>query len=83
MTKPKCKEKVYNSLGWKYFPCSRYASKDGYCKQHHPDSVRARNVERDRKCEEKRKQSSWYLLEKAKERIVELEKELNQIKEAK
>ena len=38
-----CKKMVPGS-GWGTFrQCSRKAVKDGYCKQHHPDSVKARD----------------------------------------
>jgi len=35
-----CKEQMFKD--WHFHQCSRKAVKDGYCKQHHPDSVKAR-----------------------------------------
>ena len=50
MSQPKqplehCKERVVWDRTWgRTKQCSRYARKDGYCKQHHPDSVRERDA---------------------------------------
>ena len=70
----RCKEMVYRQHTWRSSACTRKAWKDGFCKQHHPDTVKARNEARRRVWEEQSKQSAWYLLERAKERIAELEK---------
>ncbi len=40
--KEKCKEKIFRGAGHGSSQCSRNAVKDGYCKQHHPDNVKAR-----------------------------------------
>jgi ubiquinone biosynthesis protein UbiJ len=37
--------------------CSRYATKDGYCTQHHPDFLAERQAIRDEKWEEKKRNS--------------------------
>jgi predicted phosphohydrolase len=37
----RCKERVWNGQ-FSDYPCSRKDWKDGYCKQHHPDSVKKR-----------------------------------------
>lgn len=71
-----CREKVWDGNRSKHFQCSRKAVKDGYCKQHHPDSVKARQEQSEKEYEEKRKNSTWYLLKVANERIEELESEL-------
>lgn len=45
-TNERCKESVYPSdRDGSFYPhqCERKAWKDGYCKQHHPDSVKERN----------------------------------------
>ena len=54
MKEGRCKKKV--GKGWDYAQCSRKAWKDGYCKQHHPDTV----VERQKRSQEtwKRKQEN-------------------------
>jgi len=36
----RCKEMIYS--GFSAHQCSRNATVDGYCKQHHPDAVQAR-----------------------------------------
>ena len=53
--------------------CFRKTWKDGYCKQHHPDTVAERRRKSMEKWEEKRKQEPWYRLQRANERIKELE----------
>ena len=60
--------------------CQRKPKIDGYCKQHHPEGVRARQQESDRRYLAKRATSPWGRLEKAKARISELERELAQSK---
>ena len=50
MDKKKCKKQVWNN--WNPCQCSRNAAKDGYCKQHHHDSVKARREKSDRQHEE-------------------------------
>ncbi len=47
MEKEKCSERVW--IGYHEQPCSRYAVRDGYCKQHHPDEVAKRNKISDEK----------------------------------
>ena len=42
MKKDRCKERVWRNHTWKPSRCARFAVKDGYCKQHHPDSVKLR-----------------------------------------
>lgn len=44
----RCKMRVYGS-SFRGYPCERKAWKDGYCKQHHPDSVKARHEKRQAK----------------------------------
>lgn len=70
---PGCSHKVWE--GFHGHPCRRNAWKDGYCKQHHPDTVKARREESEKAYEEKQKKSPWYLLQKANERIAYLKKE--------
>lgn len=81
MDEIKCKERVSSDTGFGFYPCSRKAWKDGYCKQHHPESVAKRQEESKRKYEEKKKQSAWYKLTEAKKRIKELEEENWKLKE--
>ena len=44
-----CKKSVHNPGGWTFHQCRRKAWKDGYCKQHHPDSAEARRKKLDEK----------------------------------
>ena len=46
-----CKQRIFGD--WNHYDCSRKAVIDGYCKQHHPDSVKKRREESDRKWSEK------------------------------
>jgi hypothetical protein len=78
MDATRCKETVW--AGWRPKQCSRKIWKDGYCKQHHPDSVKEREKKRDERYEAKKAKSPWRLLEKANARIKELEEELEYIK---
>lgn len=43
----KCKEYVSKGMG--LFLCSRRPWRDGYCKQHHPDAVKKREEESERR----------------------------------
>jgi hypothetical protein len=75
-----CKEKVFRSNGGWFSiaqPCSRKAWKDGYCKQHHPDTV----AERDKAYHERYQQKLAHdPLQMAVKRIAELEAELATLK---
>jgi hypothetical protein len=74
-----CKERVYGDWGRSH-QCSRKAVKDGYCKQHHPDTVKARREKSEARAAEKEKQSLWYRLKIAQQRITELEAEVKKLK---
>lgn len=74
----RCKERVYSH--WRSRQCHRKAWKDGYCKQHHPDTVKARRDAANKRYEEKQKQSPWYKLEQAHKRIAELEAEIKRLR---
>jgi len=52
----KCKELVYRGC-MRSSPCSRNAVKDGYCKQHHPETVAMRHQRRDDKWEDDKKKT--------------------------
>ena len=71
MEKERCKQKVAD--GWHHYECSRNVWKDGYCKQHHPDTVAARQAKIEARYEEKWKQSAPYKLSQANKRITKLE----------
>ena len=78
--KEKCKKIISDPTGWHHYKCSRNAWKDGYCKQHHPDTVKVREQAKRERWEEKCKQSSWYRLEQAEKRIAELESEISTLR---
>ena len=81
MTDPtRCKERVYGIGVWHDYQCNRKAWKDGYCKQHHPDTVAERRRKSDEKYEKLQENSPWNLLRKANERIKELEAEVERLK---
>ena len=71
----RCVKKVMS--GYHSHQCTRKIWKDGYCKQHHPNTVKARNEESNKRWEEKRKQSPRYKLEIAQKRIQYLEELLD------
>jgi len=78
----RCKQRVYDQSGWHSWQCSRNAWKDGFCKQHHPDTVAERRRRNDELLEAKRKASAWYKLKQANKRIAELEAEIAVLKGA-
>jgi len=49
--KENCKESVRhpNNIYGISKPCKRFAVKDGFCKQHHPDEVKKREEQRAKK----------------------------------
>lgn len=73
----RCAERVAD--GWHFRHCSRKAIKDGYCKQHHPDSVKARQDKADARYEEQRANSIYTKYDKALKRIAELEQQVRWI----
>ena len=75
--KEKCKAKVFD--GWRFHSCPRYASIDGFCKQHHPDTVAERHRKRDERFRQKMDASP---LSKCIKRTQELEAEIRRLKGA-
>ena len=71
--KSKCQVGIL--VNYKFRQCRRKIWKNGYCKQHHPDTVKKRREESNRRYEEKRTHEPWYVLQKARERIAALEAE--------
>jgi len=62
------------------YQCSRKVWKDGFCKQHHPESVKKRNMESKKRWEEQFENSEYMKLKRANERIKELEAEVARLK---
>lgn len=63
MEKGRCKKKeTWN--GYNYSQCSRKATKDGYCWQHHPDKVAERERLSEEKFQRKLDNNPWKKLER-------------------
>ena len=77
MDNARCKENVFSN--WHHYQCSRKIWKDGYCKQHHPDTVQARKIESEQKYKERYQQSAYGRLQAACRRIKELEAEVERL----
>ena len=77
--KEKCNEKVWG--GWDYHSCPRNVWEDhladGFCKQHHPDTVKARKEKAEARWKAKMESSP---LSKAMRRIAEIEAEIERLK---
>lgn len=73
-----CKEDMVPTAGTMmgYHHCERRATKDGYCWQHHPDRVKARQAAADERWRAKQEQSPLAKLRAAQDRIRELSAEL-------
>lgn len=76
-----CKASVSSRAGWMIHQCSRKIWKDGWCKQHHPESIAERDRKTDERYETKRANSVYGRLErcqakltKAMEILIECEK---------
>ena len=82
MDETKCKADVYRGRWSRKSQCDRKPWKDGWCKQHHPDSVKAREEASEKRWEENRKQQPWYKLREAQRRIAELEAEVAALRSA-
>ena len=74
-----CKKRVMPNGSYRTRQCSRKAVKDGYCKQHHPDTIKARQEASTKRYEEQRAKSPWALLKRAKERIAVLELQIEKL----
>lgn len=70
-----CKEQVMDRTGFHPYQCTRKEWKDGYCKQHHPETVAKRETEKEKRREEKKQNSSWYRLAEAEKKVARLEAE--------
>jgi len=77
----KCPEVVAcSSIRMSYHQCRMKVVKDGFCRVHHPDAVKARMAESKRKRELNTANSPYALLQKAEARITELEAEIARLK---
>lgn len=78
-TPVKCKQKVYDrSMRFpRPYQCSFNAVKDGFCKIHHPDTVKAREEKSLARWDAEREKSPFALLQKQIERNKQLEAALS------
>ena len=77
--KQKCRADVHR--GYHSSPCLRNAWKDGYCKQHHPDTVAARDAAAKKRFDAKWANHPIARLGKAQARISTLEAEVAELRE--
>ncbi len=59
-----CKQLVSGPGWWSRSTCSRKAKKDGYCKQHHPDTIKARRIAANEKYQAGITQEKEYIEQK-------------------
>jgi len=72
--KPKCTHPVW--VGFRSRRCKHDVWRNGFCKQHHPETVRARRIARDNRWEERKKENPLFQLREARRKIEELEAEV-------
>lgn len=65
----KCKERVFDGL-WHMKQCARNEWKDGYCKQHHPDTVAERKRIAGERWTAKFQNSEYMQLRRTNEKLV-------------
>ena len=70
-----CVQNIYRGDFARVSRCSRKAKRDGYCTQHHPDSVADREKKAEDFYQEERKKSPYYRLSVAMKRIETLKAE--------
>lgn len=79
MEKERCKETVWDRHVWHQQQCSSYVWKDGYCKQHHPDTVKERNRKSEERFKEEMENSPWARLRRANKEIEELKQKISKL----
>lgn len=81
MIKERCKEMIFGDFHHRQ--CSRNAWKDGYCKQHHPDSIKEQIRKSEKRwaaeAEIKRQNSPWTKLKEALKENERLKDEINRL----
>jgi hypothetical protein len=83
MEEGRCKKMVLGEGKWGEFhkhQCTRKAVRDGFCNVHHPESVKLRDEKAYKHWRDRFELSPQRLLEKAKARIEELEKEITRLR---
>lgn len=77
----RCKERVWPPPGWHSYQCTRKVWKDGYCKQHHPDSVKKRREETENRRHEQFENSPYCIIQRLTEENKKLKEENVKLKE--
>ena len=83
MDEKRCKERVVPNERWGAFhahQCSRKIWKDGFCKQHHPETEKQRDARAREQWNAKNENSDRMKLKRAYERIKELEAEVERLR---
>ena len=57
--KQRCKATVPGSGSWHRYSCSRAATKDGYCQQHHPTRVAERRAASNEQHKKRMAHTTW------------------------
>ena len=76
-----CQQYIFRGIWARRTQCYRKIWKDGYCQQHHPETVKKREAEKDARWEKKMENSTYRVIERLQNRIKELEAEVNKLKE--
>lgn len=77
MRSDRCMKEVWCDGVFRVRQCSRKIWKDGYCKQHHPETVAQREEESERKQQERRERDPLVV---ARKRIAALEAEKDKLR---
>ena len=82
--KPNQCQKMVNGTGrfaghFNKHQCTKPILKDGFCRIHHPDVVKARQIAKEKKQEERYYQSDSQQLLLAKKRIAQLEQKMSEL----
>lgn len=76
MNKEICKKQIMPNGSWRFRQCSRKAVKDGFCKQHHPETVKARQKAQDEAWRKKLENSPISKLKRENDRLLDHIKQL-------
>ncbi len=76
-----CKERVHDVHGASLHQCTRKATRDGYCYQHHPDAVEKRRKESDRAYHKRMERDPFTLFMRCQKRCAEVESVLRKFVE--
>ena len=75
--KQRCKQAVWHEFNWGM--CMRGSVKDGYCNQHHPDTVKKREQEKEERYRVKQEASPYKKIAKLEHKNDCMRKALEQI----